>query len=158
MKKFAHKDQSGKKEQANIIENIETVLTLQHNQLKQGIEVVKNFENVPLINCYPDELVQVWINFISNSIQAMDNNGTLTIDVKNLEKQIQVSISDTGHGIPEEIRTKIFEPFFTTKKAGEGTGIGLDIVKKILEKHDAIMELESEVGKGTTFTVFLPVK
>ena len=120
--------------------------------------MVKNFENVPLINCYPDELVQVWINFISNSIQAMDNNGTLTIDVKNLEKQIQVSISDTGHGIPEEIRTKIFEPFFTTKKAGEGTGIGLDIVKKILEKHDAIMELESEVGKGTTFTVFLPVK
>ena len=157
LKKFAHKDQTGEKEQANIIDNIETVLTLQHNQLKQGINVIKKFEEVPHTTYYPDELVQVWINFISNSIQAMNNKGTLTIAVKNLKNHIQVSITDTGHGIPEEIQHKIFEPFFTTKKAGEGTGIGLDIVQRIVEKHNAKLDMESEVGKGTTFSVTLPV-
>ncbi|QGY47427.1 PAS domain S-box protein [Maribellus comscasis] len=157
LKRFVHKDYSDKKEKADLIENIETVLTLQHNQLKQGIEVIKKFDDIPLINCYPDELVQVWINFISNAIHAMENHGTLTISVKNLKTHVQVSIRDTGKGIPEEIREKIFEPFFTTKKSGEGTGIGLDIVQRIVEKHNAELNLESEVGKGATFIVTLPV-
>lgn len=157
LKKFTHKDQGGEKESANLIDNIETVLTLQHNRLKQGIEVIREYDAVPLINCYPDELIQVWTNLISNSIQAMDNTGDLIIAVKNLGEKIKISITDSGCGIPEAIRDKIFEPFFTTKKAGEGTGIGLDIVAKIIEKHGAILDLDSEVGKGTTFTVTLPV-
>ncbi|MCG6190592.1 PAS domain-containing sensor histidine kinase [Maribellus maritimus] len=157
LKRFVHKDYSDKKEKADLIENIETVLTLQHNQLKQGIKVVKEFDDIPFVNCYPDELVQVWINFISNAIHAMENHGTLTISVKNLKTHVQVSIKDTGKGIPEEIREKIFEPFFTTKKSGEGTGIGLDIVQRIVEKHNAELNLESEVGKGAAFIVTLPV-
>ncbi|WP_167608662.1 PAS domain-containing sensor histidine kinase [Maribellus sediminis] len=157
LKKFAHKDITEKKEQANLIENIETVLILHHNQLKQGIEVIKDYEEVPLINCYPDELMQVWTNLISNSIHAMDYHGDLTITVRNLGKKVKVSISDIGHGIPDEIKQRIFEPFFTTKKSGEGTGIGLDIVKRILDKHNATMELESEIGVGTSFHITLPV-
>ncbi len=157
LRKFTHKDQGSEKEKANLIDNIETVLVLQHNRLKQGIEVIRNFDEIPLVSCYPDELVQVWTNLISNAIQAMNNHGILTIGIKNLDKNIKISITDTGTGIPEENRQKIFEPFFTTKKAGEGTGIGLDIVSKIIEKHKAKLDLESEVGKGTTFTITLPV-
>jgi len=158
LKKFAYKDQSDEKEQTDLIENIETVLVLQHNQLKQGIEVVKEFDEIPFISCYPDELVQVWINLISNAIHAMNNSGKLVIRVKNLNSRVKVSISDSGYGIPQKIQEKIFEPFFTTKKSGEGIGIGMDIVKRILAKHQATIELESEVGIGTTFHVSLPVK
>ena len=157
LKKFVHKDLSDVKEKTDLIENIETVLILQHNQLKQGIEVIRDFDEIPLINCYPDELVQVWINLISNAIQAMNYSGVLTISVKNKDEKVVVTITDTGCGIPEEIKDKIFDPFFTTKRAGEGTGIGLDIVQRIVEKHDAKIELESEVGKGTSFIVTLPV-
>lgn len=157
LKKFTHKDQGGEKEKANIIDNIETVLTLHHNRLKQGVEVIREFDDIPLVNCYPDELVQVWTNLVSNSIQAMENQGILTINVKNLGEKVQVAITDTGCGIPDNIKDKIFEPFFTTKKAGEGTGIGLDLVSKIIEKHHAILELNSKVEEGTTFTITLPV-
>lgn len=157
LKKFTHKDQGGVKEKANLIDNIETVLILQHNRLKQGIDVIRHFDKVPLISCFPDELVQVWTNIISNAIQAMENKGELTITIKNLGERVKVSIADTGAGIPDEIKEKIFEPFFTTKKAGEGTGIGLDLVAKIIEKHNATLDLESKVGVGTTFSVTLPI-
>lgn len=157
LKKFSHKDQGGDKEKANLVDNIETVLILLHNRLKQGIEVIKDYDEIPLINCYADELVQVWTNLIANSIQAMENEGTLTITIKNLGERIKVGITDTGAGIPDDIKEKIFEPFFTTKKAGEGTGIGLDLVAKIIEKHNASLDLESKVGIGTTFTTTLPV-
>jgi len=157
LKTFAHKDQGDKLEQANLIENIETVLVLYHNQLKQSIEIIRDFDDVPLISCYPDELIQVWTNLISNAIHAMNQAGTLTLSVRNLGTHVKVSVKDTGDGIPEEIKEKIFEPFFTTKKSGEGTGIGLDIVRKILVKHNAKVDLESQTGVGTTFHVTLPV-
>ena len=157
LKRFAHKDQGEKMEQADLIENIETVLVLHHNQLKQGIEVIKDFDEAPLIYCYPDELIQVWTNLISNSIHAMNYAGQIKISIKNLGSNVKVSIQDNGHGIPEEIRDKVFEPFFTTKSSGEGTGIGMDIVKRILEKHHAKIDMESETGVGTTFHITLPV-
>lgn len=157
LKKFAHKEQKEMKEPVNLVENIETVLTLHHNQLKQSIELVKDFDDVPLINCYPDELVQVWSNLISNAIQAMNYQGRLEIRIKNLKSEVKVSIIDNGQGIPKDLHEKIFEPFFTTKKSGEGTGIGLDVVRGIIKKHSAKIELESEVGKGTAFHIFLPV-
>lgn len=157
LKKFSHKDQGGDKEKANLVDNIEMVLILLHNKLKQGIDVAKEYDEIPLINCYPDELVQVWTNLIANSIQAMENEGNLTITIKNMGERIKVSIADTGTGIPDEIKEKIFEPFFTTKKAGEGTGIGLDLVAKIIEKHNATLDFDSKVGVGTTFTITLPV-
>ncbi|WP_347841165.1 ATP-binding protein [uncultured Draconibacterium sp.] len=157
LKRFTHKDQGLAKEKTNLIENIEMVLTLHHNRIKQGIEVVQEYDEIPFISCYPDELVQVWTNLVSNAIQAMNNQGTLSIGIKNLGERVQVSIGDTGCGIPKENHEKIFEPFFTTKKAGEGTGIGLDLVLKIIEKHQANLDFTSEPGKGTTFIVTLPV-
>jgi two-component system NtrC family sensor kinase len=156
LKKFARFDTSGEKVQANIIEGIETVLTLYQSQLKQGVEVIKNYTDTETIWCYPDELNQVWTNLIHNALQAMDYKGTLTIDAKLQDNQAIISITDSGKGIPTEIKPKIFEPFFTTKPAGEGSGLGLDIVGKIIEKHTGVIEVESQPGK-TTFTIFLPI-
>jgi signal transduction histidine kinase len=156
LKKFARFEHSGKKIQADVTESIETVLTLYHNQFKKGVDVIKHYETLPTVLCYPDELNQVWTNLIHNALQAMDYHGTLTIKTALRHEQVLISFTDTGCGIPETVKAKIFDPFFTTKSAGEGSGLGLDIVKKIIEKHGGYIEVDSEVGK-TTFSIFLPI-
>ncbi len=156
LKTYARYEQSGEKIVASITEGIETILTLYQNLLKQGVEVIKNYADIPPILCYPDELNQVWTNLIHNALQAMDYRGTLTIELTAQDDQAKISISDSGKGISEEIKGKIFDPFFTTKPAGEGSGLGLDIVKKIVDKHQGKIEVESIPGK-TTFNVFLPM-
>lgn len=157
LKTYARYDYTGEKVTANILEGIETVLTLYHNKIKHDVEVIKEFDNsLPLIQCYPDELNQVWTNLIHNALQAMEYDGSLTIEATQSDADIKVSITDSGKGIPPEIMSKIFQPFFTTKAAGEGSGLGLDIVKKIIEKHDGKIKVTSVPGK-TTFTVYLPI-
>jgi signal transduction histidine kinase len=156
LKSFARYDNTGEKVPSNLVDTIETVLTLYHNKLKYGINVVKNYEQLPLVWCYPDELNQVWTNLIHNALQAMDNKGTLTIQLSKQDQFAVVNITDTGIGIPDDIQSKIFDPFFTTKPAGEGSGLGLDIVKKIVDKHEGKIEFKSEIGK-TTFTVSIPI-
>ncbi|MEG4855398.1 AAA family ATPase [Microcoleus sp. B5-D4] len=156
LKTYARYEQSGEKSTASITEGIETILTLYQNQLKQGVEVVRNYAEIPPILCYPDELNQVWTNLVHNALQAMDYRGRLIIDLVEQDGQAKISVTDSGKGIPFEIKAKIFEPFFTTKPAGEGSGLGLDIVKKILAKHQGKIEVESIPGQ-TTFHVFLPM-
>ncbi|WP_179316955.1 HAMP domain-containing sensor histidine kinase [Winogradskyella undariae] len=142
---------------ADIIEGIESVLILYNNQIKQGIEVSKKYDEIPKILCYYDELSQVWTNILHNAIYAMDLSGKLNIKAYTEEdKWVVVSISDSGKGIPPEEIDKIFDPFFSTKPTGEGTGIGLDISKRIIEKHNGKIEVESKPGK-TTFSVYLPI-
>jgi signal transduction histidine kinase len=157
LKSFARYDYTGEKISSDITESIETVLTLYYNQLKQGIEVVRHYTPLPPVWCYADELNQVWMNLIHNALQAMEYKGTLTIQVDKRDNQVLIRIMDTGKGIPAETLPKIFRPFFTTKRAGEGSGLGLDIVKKIIDKHQGKIEVASEVGKGTTFSIWLPV-
>jgi signal transduction histidine kinase/GAF domain-containing protein len=157
LKTYARYDQSGEMIVANLTEGIETVLTLYQNQVKKGVEVIRHYAELPPVLCYPDELNQVWTNLIHNALQAMDYQGTLTIDVTTtIDQQAKISITDSGSGIPEEIQLKIFEPFFTTKPPGEGSGLGLDIVKKIIEKHHGQIEVKSIPGQ-TTFTIYLPI-
>jgi two-component system NtrC family sensor kinase len=158
LKKYVHRDAVGEKVPADIIDGIETVLTLYHNQLKQGIEVIRNYDELPKISCHEDEMNQVWTNLIHNAIHAMDYKGILKISAKNNVDSITISFTDNGSGIEKDIQDKIFEPFFTTKKQGEGSGMGLDIVKKIIEKHDGKITFKSELGKGTEFIINLPVK
>jgi signal transduction histidine kinase len=143
--------------ESDLREGIETVLTIYQNQIKQGIELVRQYQDLPLVRCLPDEINQVWTNLIHNAIQAMDRKGTLTIGLRQEGGNALVSIGDTGCGIPPELRQKIFDPFFTTKGTGEGTGLGLDIVRKIVDKHGGRILVESEVGRGSTFTVSLPI-
>ena len=174
LKSYAHIEASGQPTLARIQDGLEVVLTLYHNQLKHGIEVVKRYDDAPPIFCYPDELQQVWTNLIHNAMQAMQGKGRLEITVKPTPcpseegKQstpllggagggsgIVVEITDSGPGIPDNVKDRIFEPFFTTKPAGEGSGMGLDICKKILDKHQGRIEFESQPGR-TTFRVWLP--
>ena len=156
LKNFAHYDNSGEMIKSDIINGIETILTLYYNQLKHGVTVVRNYEEIPMILCYPDELNQVWTNLIHNALQAMENKGTLTIDVYIKNDNLIVSFTDSGKGIPPEIQNKIFNPFFTTKPQGEGSGLGLDIVRRIVEKHKGTISFNSEPGK-TTFTTIMSV-
>ncbi len=157
LKTYARYDSMGEKVRANLITGIETILTLYQNQTKHGVEIIRNFDySIPDISCYFDELNQVWTNLIHNALQAMDYKGKLTIDATKQEHQIHIAITDSGTGIPPEIMPKIFQPFFTTKPAGEGSGLGLDIVRKIVEKHGGKISVESVPGK-TTFTVSLPI-
>ncbi|NEN92903.1 MAG: GAF domain-containing protein, partial [Okeania sp. SIO3H1] len=157
LKSYARYDQSGEKQLAQITEGIETVLNLYHNYLKKGVEVIRHYQDIPEILCYGDELVQVWTNLIHNGIQAMDGKGKIDIEVRVENQNIVVEITDYGTGIPPEIQDKIFQPFFTTKAAGEGSGLGLEIVKKIIDKHQGKIDFTSVVGQ-TTFTVTLPIE
>ncbi len=157
LKSYARYDQSGNKTLANVIDGIETVLTIYQNQLKQGVEIIRNYpEEIPSILCYPDELNQVWTNLVHNALQAMNNKGILTIMVQLHKKHICLEVTDSGAGIPPEVLPKIFDPFFTTKPTGEGSGLGLNIVKKIIDKHDGTISVRS-VPKATTFTIYLPL-
>ena len=157
LKNYARYDPTGEKQRVDITEGIETVLELYHNQLKQGVEVIRDYQSLPLIFCYPDELIQVWTNLIHNAIQAMKGKGELEIGALEQDDRVIVWITDSGCGIPESIKDKIFQPFFTTKPMGEGSGLGLDIARKIVEKHQGHIKVKSVPG-CTTFQVSLPLK
>lgn len=157
LKTYLHTNSSEEKESINLANNIDVVLTIYQNRLKQGIEIVKDYEEIPEILGYSDQLSQVWTNLIINAVQAMDGKGRLTIGIKKIEGFVRVSIKDNGCGIPENIRSKIFDTFFTTKISGEGSGLGLDIIKRILKDHGGKIYFDSEVNKGTSFYVELPL-
>ncbi|MDJ0679660.1 MAG: ATP-binding protein, partial [Xenococcaceae cyanobacterium MO_167.B52] len=156
LKNYARFDHSGEKKPAQIQEGLETVLEIYHNRLKQNIEVLRNYQNIPEISCYSDELIQVWTNLIHNSIQAMEDGGKLTITTSEVNNGIKVEIIDSGCGIPQDVQQQIFEPFFTTKPLGEGSGLGLHISQKIIDKHQGNIAVDSEPGH-TRFSVWLPI-
>ena len=158
LKSFSHTDHKQEFQKANLVNGLETVLTIYNNAIKQGVEVTRFYQNVGSVECLESELNQVWTNLIHNALQAMHNSGTLKVSVFAQDGGVAVSVADNGPGIPEDIKVRIFEPFFTTKPIGEGSGLGLDIVKKILDKHHGRIDLHSEVGVGTTFTVWLPLQ
>ena len=170
LKTYTRYDRSGQKQLVTVTEGIDTVLNLYRTQLNQGVNVIRAYQSLPSIWCYPEELIQVWTNLIHNAIQAMESamegsSGQLEIRAYQQENQqenpqknyIVVQIVDSGRGIPPEIQTKIFEPFFTTKPAGEGSGLGLHIARKIVEEHCGHIEFESKPGH-TIFNVSLPVE
>jgi len=156
LKNYSHFQADDEAIEGDLIEGLETVLTLYENKMKEGVEIVRNFEEKKLpVICFPDQLDQVWTNLIHNAVQAMKLQGTLTLDAKYEGENAVVMVSDTGPGIPHNILPKIFEPFFTTKAQGEGSGLGLSICKKIVDKHGGTLEIETKPGK-TTFKVSIP--
>lgn len=156
LKSYAHIRHNSDKAQIDLRSSVETVLGLYKNQIRRGIELECVYHEISPVNGYPDELVQVWTNLIHNAVQAMDGKGKLKLVIEQRDGHAVVSVTDSGPGIAEELREKIFEPFFTTKIQGEGTGLGLNICRKIVAKHDGTIKVESEPGR-TTFSVWLPV-
>jgi two-component system, NtrC family, sensor kinase len=157
LKNFSRFDSEGKKELCNIHDSIDMVLTLYNNQIKQGIQIVRIFNIDRSIPFVPDQINQVWTNLIHNSIHAMDGRGVITIKTDIIDSNAVISFKDTGKGIQPEIKDKIFNPFFTTKPQGEGTGLGLDIVNRIIKSHNGKIEVESQPGQGTEFRIILPI-
>ena len=128
-------------------------MILLRNKYKDRITIEKEYGDIPQIECYPGQLNQVFMNILTNAIDAIEEKGKVTIRTSKSNAMVQITISDTGTGIPEEIRSKIFEPFFTTKEVGQGTGLGLSISHGIIEKHMGRIDVNSEVGKGSEFII-----
>ncbi len=157
LREYAHSNESERKQLANIKHSLETAITLYANKLKHGVELLLNFKDTPDIACFPGELNQVWTNLIHNAVQAMEGKGILRISLDHKDNMIEVTITDSGTGIPDEIKDKIFTPLFTTKPAGMGTGLGLDIVNRIIKRHNGTISFNSVAGQGASFTVKIPV-
>jgi PAS domain S-box-containing protein len=157
LKRFAHPMEESP-QLANINELIDTSLNLVKNELKYKAKVIKDYEDIPSIKCYPQQLNQVFNNILINAAQATKEKGEVGIKTFSEDESIYIQIKDNGEGIAKENITKIFDPFFTTKKVGIGTGLGLSISLRIIEKHKGSINVQSTVGKGTTFTIKLPLK
>ncbi len=142
---------------ADINSCLESTINIVWNEIKGKANLQRDFGDLPQIKCHPQQLTQVFLNLLINAAHAIDKDGTITVRSSYEAGLIQIAISDTGCGIPENIRARIFEPFFTTRGVGKGTGLGLSISYDIVKKHGGEIRLASEVGKGTTFTVFVPV-
>jgi len=158
IKSHVHMDRTNELQPTNIHKDIDNTLTLLGYKLREkNITVNKSYcNNLVDIPAYVGELNQVWTNIIDNALYAMERNGELTIETSCDGKSVKVKIIDNGSGIPKEIMSRIFDPFFTTKKVGQGTGIGLDIVNRIIKHHDGDIKVESMPGR-TEFSICIPV-
>jgi two-component system, NtrC family, sensor kinase len=185
LRNFSRMD-SNEKKHANLVEGIESSLMLLHHKIAaRNISVEKKFAILPVVECYPGQLNQVFMNIINNAIDAVGEGGVIKIEVtggwkpqdrrpitEDQENSTQlktrntnlgtndwvvIKFSDNGCGMTDEVKAKIFDPFFTTKDVGKGTGLGLAISYGIIEKHEGRIEVESERGKGSEFRIYLPV-
>ncbi len=157
LRNFSRLDEEGQK-LASINQGLEATLLMLKNQLKNRVEVLKDFQDFPDILCYPGKLNQAFLNILANASQAITGAGKIFIKTSYDGEIVTVSIRDTGKGMSNEVKQRIFEPFFTTKDVGEGTGLGLSITYGIIEDHDGNLEVYSEPGKGTEFVITLPAK
>lgn len=162
LRNFSRVDGSTSKA-VDIHEGIDNTLVLLGNRLKHGIDVIKHYGNLPLIECYPAQLNQVFMNLLANAIDALlevteQPHKQIVICTEALPQEILITIQDNGIGIPHELKKKLFDPFFTTKPVGQGTGLGLAISYKIVEKHHGTIEVDSPNQEGTKFTIKIPKK
>src|SRR5262249_12897203 len=156
IKEYTYMDQSPI-QNVDVVKSLETTLTTLNHKLKRGVAVERDYQPVPfLVNSFGSELNQVWTNLIDNAIDAMSGKGELRVRTYRDNGCVVVEIGDNGPGISPEIRSHIFEPFFTTKGVGEGTGLGLDTVQRIVRKHKGNIQVNSKPG-DTRFQVFLPL-
>ena len=156
VKEYTYMDQTPA-QNVDVIKGLENTLTILHHKLKRGVTVRREYEKVPLlVNSFGSELNQIWTNIIDNAIDAMGGKGELRVRTYRDDTCVVVEIGDNGPGISPEVKAHIFEPFFTTKGVGEGTGLGLDTVQRIVKKHRGTIQVTSKPG-DTRFQVFLPL-
>jgi signal transduction histidine kinase len=157
VKSYSYLDQAPIQE-VDVREGLENTLIILKHKLKQGVDVKRDFaEDLPRIEAYASELNQIWTNIIDNAIDAMNGQGEIALKTYRADDNVIVEICDNGPGIPIEIQARVFEPFFTTKPPGVGTGLGLNIVYNIVQKHHALIKVDSKPGR-TCFQVTLPIR
>ncbi|MCH7946729.1 MAG: PAS domain S-box protein [candidate division Zixibacteria bacterium] len=155
LRSFARLDEADL-QTVDIHEGLEDTLALLNHQIKNRIEVIKNYGQLQKISCYPGKLNQVFLNLLNNAHQAIAGKGTISITTSSDESKVYIEIADSGSGIPKENLSQIFDPGFTTKGVGVGTGLGLSICYQIISEHKGEIKVESREGQGTTFTIVLP--
>jgi signal transduction histidine kinase len=157
LKDFSHADE-GEWFEAELHQGLESTLNIVNNEIKYKAEVIKEYGELPRIMCQAPQLNQVFMNLLINAAQAIEEHGVITLRTGIEQDWVWVAISDTGQGISPEHLKQIFDPFFTTKPVGSGTGLGLSMSYGIVKAHGGRIEVDSELGKGTTFRVWLPVR
>jgi signal transduction histidine kinase len=155
LKDFAHPGED-KLQQMDINRGLESTLNVVYNELKYKATLHKKFGDIPMVNAYPQQLNQVFMNILVNAAQAIEKKGDIHIVTQKKDDSVEIQISDTGCGIDPKNISRIFDPFFTTKDVGKGTGLGMNIAYNIVKKHDGTIDVCSEPGKGTTFTIRIP--
>jgi signal transduction histidine kinase len=155
IKEYTYMDQAPI-QNVDVVKSLENTLTILNHKLKRGVTVKRDYQKVPLlVNSFGSELNQVWTNLIDNAIDAMSGKGELRVRTYRDDSCVVVEIGDNGPGISPQVKSRIFEPFFTTKPVGQGTGLGLDTVQRIVRKHRGNIQVNSVPG-DTRFQVFLP--
>ncbi|BBO99723.1 ATP-binding protein [Sulfuriferula nivalis] len=158
LKDFSHVDATDEWHFADLRVGIESTLNIVNNEIKYKAKVIKEYGDIPDVECLSSQLNQVFMNLLVNAAHAIEERGEISIHTGMQGNEVWVEISDSGHGITPENMNRIFDPFFTTKPVGKGTGLGLSLSYGIIQKHHGRIEVKSEVGKGSVFTVWLPIK
>ncbi|MFL6670976.1 MAG: histidine kinase [Burkholderia ambifaria] len=143
---------------ADIHAGLESTLNVVHNELKYKADIVREYGDLPPVECLPSQLNQVFMNLLVNAAHAIPERGVITIRTSSDDEQVSIAISDTGTGMTPDIVRRIFDPFFTTKPVGQGTGLGLSVSHGIVERHRGAIDVTSEPGRGTTFRIRLPIR
>ncbi|MEM9291731.1 MAG: ATP-binding protein [Acidobacteriota bacterium] len=158
VKAYSHMDRSSDRQPTDIVQGMESTLTMLGHKLRtKNLQIQRQFApDLPLVPAHPGELNQVWTNLIDNAVDALEDGGTITVGAVANDEMVKVTIEDNGSGVPEDIQRRVFEPFFTTKPMGEGSGLGLDIVQRIVDQHQGQLRLDSVPGR-TVFTVCVPL-
>jgi two-component system, NtrC family, sensor kinase len=158
LKDFSHVDAQDEWTVANLHTGLDSTLNIVHNEIKYKAEVHKEYGDLPDVECLASQMNQVFMNLLVNAAHAIESRGDITIRTGCQGDEVWIDIADTGKGIAPEHLNRIFDPFFTTKPVGKGTGLGLSLSYGIVHKHHGRIEVQSEVGKGTTFRVWLPIR
>ncbi len=136
---------------------LDKTLSMAWNELKYKTEVNRDFGELPAVYCNDGKIAQVFLNLLLNASHAIEERGSITITTRHIGNDVSIMITDSGVGIPKKIISNIFDPFFTTKNVSEGTGLGLHIVRSVIEAHQGTISVDSQVGQGTSFIILLPV-
>lgn len=158
LKDFSRSGSEESWQPADLHKGLDSTLNIVWNELKYKCELRKEYGELPLVECLPFQINQVFMNLLVNAAQAIPDKGVVTVRTGRRDDEVWIEVSDTGTGIPPEARARLFEPFFTTKPQGKGTGLGLPVSYGIVERHRGRIEVESEAGRGATFRVWLPVR
>jgi two-component system NtrC family sensor kinase len=144
-------------ERADLLAGLDSTLNLLANELRYKADIVRDYGELPMVECIPSQINQVFMNLLLNAAHAIPQHGTITLRSGCAGEHVWISVSDTGAGIAANHLSKVFDPFFTTKAIGKGTGLGLSVTYSIMDKHHGRIDVSSQPGQGACFTISLPV-